>query len=225
MKKIVITGVTRGLGRVLVEDFINRGYQVSGCGRSEAKIKQLRDQFHSPHLFQAVDVASDDAVKKFSEEVFKKIGVPDLLINNAAITLDVKPLWEFTAKEFDSVMAINVQGVANMIRYFVPAMVTQKKGIIVNLSSGWGRSVDAGVAPYCASKWAMEGLTKALALELPKGMAAVALNPGVIDTDMLRQCWGEGAGHYPKSSEWVKSAAPFILKISSKDNGVSLTVP
>jgi len=63
----------------------------------------------------------------------------------------------------------------------VPAMVRRGQGVIVNFSSGWGRSTDAGVAPYCATKWAIEGLTQALAQELPPGMAAVPLNPGIIN--------------------------------------------
>jgi NAD(P)-dependent dehydrogenase (short-subunit alcohol dehydrogenase family) len=74
------------------------------------------------------------------------------------------------------------------------------------------------------SKWAIEGLTKALAEELPAGMAAVPLNPGVIDTDMLRSCWADGAAAYPKAAQWAKAAAPFILQLGPKDNGKSLSV-
>ena len=96
--------------------------------------------------------------------------------------------------------------------------------MIVNLSSGWGRSTSPQVAPYCASKYAVEGLTLALAQELPAGMAAVPLNPGVIDTDMLRQAWADDAGGYPKAEAWAKRAAPFLLGLGPKDNGRSLTV-
>jgi NAD(P)-dependent dehydrogenase (short-subunit alcohol dehydrogenase family) len=119
---------------------------------------------------------------------------------------------------------VNIKGVANVIRAFVPAMVKAQKGVIVNLSSGWGRSVSSDVAPYCASKWAIEGLTKALAEELPEGMAAIPLNPGVIDTDMLRQCWSDGAASCAKADAWAKKAAPFILKLGAKDNGCSVSV-
>jgi hypothetical protein len=98
------------------------------------------------------------------------------------------------------------------------------KGVIVNMSSGWGRSVAPDVAPYCASKWAIEGLTKALAQELPDGMAAVPLNPGVIDTDMLRTCFQDGASSYPKADAWARTAGPFILGLGPKDNGRSLSV-
>jgi NAD(P)-dependent dehydrogenase (short-subunit alcohol dehydrogenase family) len=103
-------------------------------------------------------------------------------------------------------------------------MVERREGVVVNLSSGWGRSTAPEVAPYCATKYAIEGLTMALAQELPAGMAAVSLNPGIIDTDMLRQAWAEGASSYQKPNEWAKKAAPFLLKLGAKDNGRPLTV-
>ena len=112
----------------------------------------------------------------------------------------------------------------HVLKAFVPAMVKRGSGVIVNLSSGWGRSTAPEVAPYCATKYAVEGLTLALAQELPRGVAAVPLNPGVIDTDMLRQAWAEGASSYQKADQWAKKAAPFLLALGPKDNGRSLTV-
>jgi NAD(P)-dependent dehydrogenase (short-subunit alcohol dehydrogenase family) len=97
--------------------------------------------------------------------------------------------------------------------------------VVVNFSSGWGRSADAEVAPYCATKWAIEGLTQALAQELPSGMAAVALNPGIIDTDMLRSCFGGSARSYPTADEWAQRAVPFLLSLGSAQNGQPLTAP
>ena len=129
------------------------------------------------------------------------------------------------AAEFNKLVDVNIKGVANVIRQFVPAMVARGQGVIVNLSSGWGRSTSAEVAPYCASKFAIEGLTQALAQELPAGMAAVPLNPGVIDTEMLRQCWADGAAGHPKAAEWAEAAAPYILTLGPKDNGRPVSVP
>ncbi len=120
---------------------------------------------------------------------------------------------------------VNLKGVTHVIRHFLPAMLDHQQGIIVNLSSGWGRSTSPYVAPYCATKWAIEGLTKALAQELPKGMAAVPLNPGIIHTDMLDICFEDDASAYESPQTWVKKAVPFILKLGPQDNGVSLTVP
>jgi NAD(P)-dependent dehydrogenase (short-subunit alcohol dehydrogenase family) len=122
------------------------------------------------------------------------------------------------------VVDVNIKGVANLIRAYAPAMVQRRSGVIVNLSSGWGRSTSPDVAPYCATKYAIEGLTLALAQELPAGMAAIPLNPGVIDTDMLRSAWGDGASAYPTAETWAARAAPFLLKLGPSDNGRSLTV-
>ncbi len=120
---------------------------------------------------------------------------------------------------------VNLKGVANVIRHFVPAMIKRGSGVIVNFSSGWGRSTDAEVAPYCATKWAIEGLTRALAQELPAGLAAIALNPGIINTDMLRSCFGSSAAAYPTAAQWAKKAAPFLLSLNAEHNGQPLTAP
>jgi NAD(P)-dependent dehydrogenase (short-subunit alcohol dehydrogenase family) len=222
--KIVITGVTRGLGRALAEEFIRAGHTVIGCGRSGDAIFDLRMTHQAPHDFSIVDVSQDTKVAIWAAKVLENDTPPDLLINNAAVMNRPAPLWEQDDREFTKLVDANIRGVANMIRHFVPAMVAKQSGVIVNFSSGWGRSVAPEVAPYCMSKWAIEGLTKALAEELPKGMAAVPLNPGVIDTDMLRSCWADGAAAYPKAEQWAKTAAPFILKLGPKDNGRSVSV-
>lgn len=222
--KIVITGVTRGLGRALVEEFIRGGHTVFGCGRSGDAIFDLRMTHQAPHDFSVVDVALDNKVALWAAKILEHDTAPDLLINNAAIMNRLGPIWEQDDREFTKLVDVNIRGTQNVIRHFVPAMVARKKGVIVNFSSGWGRSVSPEVGPYCMSKWAIEGLTKALAEELPAGMAAVPLNPGVIDTEMLRSCWAEGAAAHPKAEQWAKTAAPFILKLSSKNNGQSLSV-
>lgn len=223
--KIIITGVTRGLGRALTEEFIRLGHTVIGCGRGSDGIFDLRMKHGAPHSFDVVDVSNDTKVGIWGARALAFGEVPDLLINNAGVMNTPAPLWKVPAEEFAKLVNVNITGVANVIREFAPAMIAAKRGVIVNLSSGWGRSVSPEVAPYCASKWAIEGLTKALAEELPRGMAAVPLNPGVIDTDMLRQCWPDGAANHPKAEAWAKAAAPFILQLGTKDNGRSLSVP
>ena len=224
-KLIVITGATRGLGRAMVGEFIRLGHTVLGCGRSGKEIDRLRKSHGAPHDFYPVDVASDTAMKSWASLCLTSHGVPDLILNNAGVINANARFWEIEAREFDEVMNTNLRGVANVIRHFVPSMVERKSGVIVNMSSGWGRSADAEVAPYCATKWAVEGLTQSLAQELPSGMAAVALNPGIINTDMLRSCFGGGATSYPSPEEWATVAVPFLLKISAGDNGRPLTVP
>src|SRR5687767_14614257 len=223
-KLIVITGATRGLGRAMAGQFAVGGHTVAGCGRSKAAVAELQKHLPGPHRFEVVDVASDPAVKAWAQAVLKSHGAPDLLLNNAAVINRNARLWEVPAEEFSHVIDVNIKGVTNVIRHFVPAMIAKRAGVIVNFSSGWGRSTDAQVAPYCATKWAIEGLTQALAQELPQGMAAVPLNPGIIDTDMLRSSFGGSASSYPSPDEWAKRAVPFLLKLGPKDNGRQLTV-
>ncbi|MCI0379138.1 MAG: SDR family oxidoreductase [Gemmataceae bacterium] len=222
---VVLTGVTRGLGRAMVEKFIELGHTVLGCGRSREGVEDLRKRYRPPHDFAAVDVALEHLVEPWAARLLSSHGAPDLLINNAGVINQNAPLWQVPGEEFDRLFDVNVKGVANVIRHIVPAMVARKSGVIVNFSSGWGRSVASEVAPYCASKWAIEGLTQALAEELPRPMAAVPLNPGIIDTDMLRSCFGGSASRYPSPSKWVEKAVPFILSLNSRDNGKPVSVP
>lgn len=223
-KVIVLTGATRGLGRSLVAAFATAGHTVVGCGRSDGHVRALRTDFPGPHSFAQVDVTDATTVASWAADVLAKHRAPDLLVNNAALMNTPAPLWEVPPDEFQALLDVNILGAFNVIRAFVPAMVARKSGVVVNLSSGWGRSTSPEVAPYCATKYAIEGLTLALAQELPAGMAAVPLNPGVIDTDMLRQAFAGGAASYPKPDAWAKRAAPFLLNLSAKDNGRPLTV-
>jgi len=224
-KVIVITGVSRGLGLAMTEKFIELGHTVCGCTRSPEAVEKLKQKYGAPHHFTCVDVADEAQVKSWAELLLANCPPPDLLINNAAIINSLAPLWRISNEEFSNLIDVNIKGVANVIRYFVPAMLLIKKGIIVNFSSGWGRSTSPEVAPYCASKWAIEGLTRSLAQELPEGMAAISLNPGMIHTEMLEICYGEEAANYTSVQKWVEKAAPFLVQLKPSDNGAALTVP
>ena len=221
---IVVTGATRGIGRALTERFVELGHTVIGCGRSQSGVGELSAAFGGPNRFDAVDVARGSDVDSWAREVLSEFQAPDLVVNNAGIINRNAPLWEVPADEFARVLDVNVDGTANVIRAFVPAMIDNGRGIIVNMSSGWGRSTSPDVAPYCASKWAVEGLTQALSQELPPGLAAVAVSPGVVDTDMLRSCWADSAASCPSPKEWAPGAADFLLSLTTRHNGQSLSV-
>src|ERR1700743_1642717 len=136
MKTILITGVSRGLGRAMTEEFIRLGHTVIGCGRSEKAVADLKEQFPAPHDFSAVDVSSDDQVAAWAKRVLASQGAPDLLLNNAALINKNAPLWKVPVKECSNVIDVNIKGVVNVIRHFVPAMVARRSGVIVNFSSG-----------------------------------------------------------------------------------------
>ena len=224
-RTIVLTGVSRGLGRALLGGFIEAGHTVWGCARSADQVAELQAQYGAPHHFSTVDVADVNAVSEWANHLLSAHGTPDLLINNAAIINPNQVLWEVPPEAFHDVTSVNINGVYHVLRAFLPAMIDKGNSVVVNFSSGWGRSTSSHVAPYCASKYAIEGMTKALAQELPAGMAAVPLSPGVVNTEMLQSCFGESADQCPAAEEWAVTAVPYILGIGAGDNGESLTTP
>ncbi len=224
IRRIVITGVTRGLGRSLVDRFVDLNHMVYGCGRSEIHIKDLAIRYSSPHRFDSLDISEWLQVENWANKLLNEGVFPDLLVNNAGLMYKTAPLWEISDDEFRNVIETNVTGTANIIRAFLPTMIENGKGIIANMSSGWGRSTAPNVAPYCASKWAIEGMSQALSQELPNGLGVVAVNPGVIDTDILRSCWADNAGGFQSPEEWSYKAADFLLRLSVSDNGKSLSI-
>ena len=225
-RNIVITGISRGCGRALAEYYLSLGHRVAGCARSQEIVDELLAEHGPLHHFAPVDVSDDEAVRVWACDVLAHFGAPDLLVNNAAVIAGNAPLWDIPVHEFDAVIDVNIKGTAHVLRHFLPAMIHRGSGVVVNFSSGWGRSTSPDVSAYCASKWAIEGMTQALAQELPQGLAAIALNPGMINTEMLQTCLGpESAAHYPAAPEWARSAGPYLLGLGPKDNGQALTVP
>jgi NAD(P)-dependent dehydrogenase (short-subunit alcohol dehydrogenase family) len=222
---VLLTGVTRGLGRAMADELARLGHRVLGCGRDANAVALLRAAYGAPHDFDVVDVADDQAVARWVARLTQAHGPPDLVLNNAALINRSAPLWRVPPEELSLIVDVNVKGTVNVIRHVVPAMIGRGRGVIVNFSSGWGRSTDRDVAPYCATKFAVEGLTQALAQELPAGLATVAVNPGIVNTDMLRSCFGDGAADYESPAEWARRAVPFLLGLGPAQNGRPLRVP
>uniref|UniRef100_A0A9I9EJA4 NADPH-dependent pterin aldehyde reductase-like n=1 Tax=Cucumis melo TaxID=3656 RepID=A0A9I9EJA4_CUCME len=124
-------------------------------------------------------------------------------LNKSVINENVK-MWEGCVEEFDNVIDTNIKGTANVIRNFIPHMISNnKKGIIVNMSSIYGRTAAPLISAYGSSKWGIEGLSKSLAKEVPKRITVVALDPGIINTEMLATHIGShSASHYQTPQQW-----------------------
>ncbi|HEX2224554.1 MAG TPA: SDR family oxidoreductase [Thermoanaerobaculia bacterium] len=224
-RTVLITGVTRGLGMALAIRLAAFGHRVLGCGRSAEVIDTLRETIGEPHDFAVVDITSATEVDAWARRLLAAGQVPDLVLNNAGLINANAPLWEVPAEEFSRVVDVNLKGTFHVIRSFVPAMAERGAGVIVNFSSGWGRTASPEVAPYVATKWGIEGMTRALSQELPRGLSTVAVNPGVIHTDMLESCFGRSAASYPGPDWWAQRAVPFLLSLGPEDNGRSLNIP
>ena len=219
-RRVIVTGCSRGIGKALVEQFSSTGVVVGGCARSAEALSQ---QGEDPH-YRCVDVTDSAALEQWACDLAAIGMVPDLVIANAGYLSEPQALWEVSAEDFDAVIDVNVKGVANTARAFLPRMIEAGQGTFVALSSGWGRSTSAGVAPYCASKFAVEGLIGALSQDLPTGLSAVALSPGVVHTEMLARAFGaDGASQAIEPQEWAVEAVQFLLTLGPSCNGQSLS--
>lgn len=218
-KRIVLTGASKGIGFALAHQFVKDGHSVQGCSRS-GSAEQV-----AGFTLSRVDVTQREQVRDWSDKLISSGYIPDILITNAGLINEPAPLWEISASEIEAILATNVLGTSHVLQALLPSMIAKGSGMVVTLSSGWGRVTDPGFSPYCASKFAVEGLTLSLAQELPTGMGALTLSPGIVRTDMLFRCWGDRALDYELPDAWAKRAAPFILGLTDAQNGLQLTVP
>jgi NAD(P)-dependent dehydrogenase (short-subunit alcohol dehydrogenase family) len=199
---VVITGTTRGLGKALKAELERRGHTVRSCSRPQ------------------VDVRDYASLARFAETPC------DLLIANAAVAIPGTRLWELDPEAFATLLDTNVKGVFHTLRAFLPGMVERRQGVAAVMSSDWGRSASALVSAYCASKWALEGMVRAVSRELPLGVAAVLVDPGNVNTEMLRLALGQDlAARYPSAEEWAVTAAPFFEGLGVEHNGRCLKIP
>lgn len=216
MRKVFITGVSKGLGYYLAKELMALGCEVAGCSRSGTGPEGLK-------MSLKTDVADIAQVRNMAGELAGGFGTPEILVNNAALMNRPANLWEVSPEEFKAMMDVNICGTLNVISAIFPSMLEAGTGKVINLSSAWGRVTSPHVGPYCASKYAVEALSLAMSQEVPEGFAVVSLNPGFIDTEMVQGVFGSGSGAEDPAG-WGAKAAKYILGLTSDDNGRQLSV-
>lgn len=188
MKTILVTGGARGIGRAIVEEFAKEGYNVfftynsSESQASELK-KILTEKEYNVENFKA-NIKNEEETKKMIEACIEKYGNIDILVNNAGIA-HYSLIQSMELKQWNEVIATNLTSVFLACREVIPHMLKQSKGLIVNISSMWGKTGSSCEVAYSASKAGVDGITKSLAKELgPSNIRVNSIAPGVIDTDM-----------------------------------------
>ncbi len=178
MKKVLVTGGVRGIGKSIALAFLKKGYRVyTTYSRDEESAALAREEGLEAYK---VDVSSEKAVAA----LFETIGCVDILVNNAGISL-VKQIQDTTYEEYQRVMDVNLGGAFLCCREAAKGMIDRQRGLIVNISSVWGEVGGSCESVYSASKAALIGFTKALAKELGwSGVRVNSVSPGVIDTPM-----------------------------------------
>ena len=193
-KVVLITGGTSGIGKSTAIAFARAGAKVVLTGRREkegaqvvAEIKKLGGDA----AFVRADISKDADVKKMVDFTVDKFGRLNVAFNNAGVEWK-GPLNHATEAEYRRIFDINVWGVLNSMRHEIPVMLKNGGGAIVNTSSVAGHVGLAQVSIYIASKHAVEGLTKSVALEFAKQNIRInAIAPGVIATEMLDRFAGD----------------------------------
>jgi NAD(P)-dependent dehydrogenase (short-subunit alcohol dehydrogenase family) len=196
-KVALVTGGTSGIGKTTAIEFARAGAKVVLTGRREkegAQVVAEIQKFGGEAAFVRADVAKGADVKAVVDFTVNKFGRLDVAFNNAGVEWK-GPLDHATEAEYRRIFDINVWGVLNSMRHEIPVMLKNGGGAIVNTSSVAGHVGLAEVSIYMASKHAVEGLTKSLALEFAKQNIRVnAVAPGVIATDMLDRFAGKKGG-------------------------------
>jgi NAD(P)-dependent dehydrogenase (short-subunit alcohol dehydrogenase family) len=184
MRTWFITGASRGFGALITEHALAKGDAVVAAARNP---RAIADRFgHQPNLLAvALDVTDEAQAQVAAKAAIDRFGRIDILVNNAGYGL-LGAVEEATGAEVEALYRTNVFGLLAVTRAVLPYMRRQRSGRIMNLSSVGGYASGAGFGVYCSTKFAVEGLTEALAAELaPLGIHATAIEPGYFRTDFL----------------------------------------
>ena len=188
-KNVIITGATRGIGKGIALLFANHGANIAFTYRSSDKeAKLLKDELETISGNKIFAFKSDAADFNMAQKLVKDISQSfesiDVLVNNAGITKD-NLLMRMNEDDFDNVMKVNVNSVFNLTKSVLRPMLKQRSGSIINMSSVVGVRGNAGQSNYSASKAAIIGFTKSIALELgSRNIRCNAIAPGFIETEM-----------------------------------------
>ena len=195
-KSVIITGSGRGIGEYIAKRLAREGGNIVVTGRTTKDIEKVSQEINNEggrSIFIRGDVTKEEDVKKVIHKTIKEFGKVDVLVNNAGIGLK-KYIWETGVEEFEEVMDVNVKGVFLFMKHIIQEM---NGGLIINISSGAGKEGIPMLGVYCASKFAVIGLTESAAAEV-KNVKIVALCPGSVDTGMFRRMFpGEKADLEP----------------------------
>ena len=212
----VITGASRGLGAGLAAHFATSGMHLGLCARHQPRlVVRTRPTAHDGRIersetpiMQSVDVTDRDALARFAQAVITRFGRIDLWINNAGLLPPIVPLADATGEDIAGGVATNVTGVANGSSIFAEHVRSRPgRGVLVNISSGAAAKAYEGWAVYCASKAAVDQLTRVVALEETRHeLSAYSVAPGMIDTDMQVAIRATDESRFPEVGRFRKFA-------------------
>jgi NAD(P)-dependent dehydrogenase (short-subunit alcohol dehydrogenase family) len=222
-KRIVITGASKGLGRALAFKFAEEGAKLALCSRSTELLNRVGLELSlkgSPPILASCDIADPSQVERFAAGVLEGFGGIDVLVNNASQLGPRIELAEWTPSSWSRIVDVNVNGLFYVSRAFLPGMLKQGAGSIINVGSSVGKKGRKRWGAYAVSKFALEGFTQTLADEVrTKGIRVNSVNPGAMDTDMRHAAYPDEDRTKLKSPFDVLDA--FLYLASDQSYGVT----
>jgi len=185
-KIALISGATSGIGRACALALAKEGYDIIACGRREEKLKSLGDELVDSVRFTYLvfDISQREAVSQTIDSLPEEWLPIDILVNNAGNAHGLDPIHRGSIDDWDAMIDINVKGLLYLSRKIIPEMVERKKGQIINIGSTAGKEVYLNGNVYCASKHAVDALTKGMRMDLnPYGIKVMAIHPGATETE------------------------------------------
>jgi NAD(P)-dependent dehydrogenase (short-subunit alcohol dehydrogenase family) len=206
-QRVLITAGAAGIGREFARAFAKNGAKIFTCDIDDKGLAALAKQI--PGLTaKRCDMGKRDDIETMVPEAVKALGGLDVLINNAGIAGMTLPVEQYPPDDWDKVVAVNLTGMFDVTRLAIPALKASGAGCIVNMASIAGRFGFANRSPYAATKWAVIGFTKTLAIELgPHGIRANAIAPGAVEGDRIQRVFAGRAQLSGRSMEEVKAEA------------------
>lgn len=185
----IVTGASRGIGRAIAEKMASEHVNLALCCEKNIEklndlSEYLRNKFQIEVLTYQTDVGSLKSIGIMADDIKRRFPRIDYLVNNAGISY-VGLLTDMTPEQWERMLSVNLSSVFYMMKEFVPGMVHEKSGSILNISSMWGSAGASCEAAYSATKGGVNLLTRAMAKELaPSDIRVNAIAPGCVDTDM-----------------------------------------
>ncbi len=200
MRSVLITGTSKGIGYETALAFARAGYRVHATMRNPSRspaLAEIAAKEQLPITLTALDVDSDDSVRAGIELIQSEYGPVDVLVNNAGVER-AGSIEESPIDDFKATMETNYFGVIRCVKAVVPQMRQRRNGTIINISSVAGSFSHPPMTAYCASKWALEAFSEALACEMKSfGVRVAMVKPGIIDTAMAHRISTAGDSEYP----------------------------
>jgi len=182
----LITGATSGIGEATARCLAKHDFQLILCGRRADRLQALQEELRiqTPVTTLAFDVRVRSEVARAFQSLPERWREVDVLINNAGNAHGLDPVQSGSEDDWDAMIDINVKGLLYVAKQVMPGMVARKRGHIVNLGSIAGKEVYANGNVYCASKFAVDALTKGMRIDLnAHGIKVTAIHPGLVETE------------------------------------------